>query len=114
MKRMKLWFKEVPLIRKSYMFDESSIPDDMSGVDQLSDNDDLPIWIAAQRAVARYEGILSSAGPRGRLLRKLLTWTGLIPSMPEKLFNLDSDISASEAYLRFVVVTLCCSFITTS
>ncbi|XP_071692732.1 uncharacterized protein [Rutidosis leptorrhynchoides] len=101
-KRMTLWFKEVRLFRNSYMFDESSMPDNNNivGIDQLSNNDNLPIWLAAQRAVARYEGILSSAGPRGRLLRKLLTWTGLIPSMPEKIFNLDSDISASEAYLR--------------
>ncbi|PWA72383.1 hypothetical protein CTI12_AA270210 [Artemisia annua] len=97
-KRMKLWFKELPLFRKSYMFDEL-MADDMLGVDELSDKD-LPIWLAAQKAVARYEGILSSAGPRSRLLRKLLTWTGLIPSMPEKIFNLDSNSTASEAYLR--------------
>ncbi|GKB22633.1 MAP protein, partial [Tanacetum coccineum] len=97
-KRMKLWFMEVPLFRKSYMFDEL-VADDMLGVDEFSDKD-LPIWLAAQKAVTRYEGILSSAGPRGRLLRKLLTWTGLVPSMPEKIFNLDSNITASEAYLR--------------
>ena len=104
-KRMKLWFKELPLFRKSYMFDEL-MADDMLGVDELSDKD-LPIWLAAQKAVARYEGILSSAGPRSRLLRKLLTWTGLIPSMPEKIFNLDSNSTASEAYLRFVLDSLC-------
>ncbi|KAK9075011.1 hypothetical protein SSX86_003330 [Deinandra increscens subsp. villosa] len=98
MKRMKLWFKEIPVLKKSDMYDQL-MTDDMLGVDQLSD-EDLPIWLAAQRAVARYEGILSSAGPRGRLLRKLLTWTGLVPAMPEKIFNLPSDITASEAYLR--------------
>ncbi|KAJ9564836.1 hypothetical protein OSB04_000802 [Centaurea solstitialis] len=100
LKRIKRWFKEAGLFKKSYMFDKDKpLPDDMLGADQLSDKD-LPIWLAAQRAVARYEGILSSAGPRGRLLRKLLTWTGLIPSVPEQIFNLDSDITASESYLR--------------
>nr|XP_043639324.1 uncharacterized protein LOC122610397 [Erigeron canadensis] len=98
MNKTKLWFKEVRRFRKSNLFDES-MPDNTLGVDQLSDKD-LPIWLAAQKAVARYEGTLSSNGPRGRLFRKLLTWTGLVPSMPEKLFNHDSDISASEAYLR--------------
>ncbi|KAI3813946.1 hypothetical protein L1987_18681 [Smallanthus sonchifolius] len=97
-KRMKLWFKEILVLRKSDMFDQP-MTDDMLRVDQLSD-EDLPIWLAAQRAVTRYEGILSSAGPRGRLLRKLLTWTGLIPSMPQKIFDIHSDITASEAYLR--------------
>lgn len=107
-KRMKLWFKEFseyPFFKKLYMFDEpvSMIDDDMLRVNQLSD-EDLPIWLAAQRAVTRYEGILSSTGPRGRLLRKLLTWTGLIPSMPEKLFNLDSLVTVSEAYLRYILL----------
>ncbi|KAK1439437.1 hypothetical protein QVD17_05255 [Tagetes erecta] len=97
-KRMKLWFEEIPVLRKSDMFDQP-MTDDRLRVDQLSD-EDLPIWLAAQRAVARYEGLLSSAGPRGRLIRKLLTWTGLIPSMPQQISNLHSDIIASEAYLR--------------
>lgn len=96
---MKLWLKEIPVLRKSDMFDQP-MTDDRLRVDQLSD-EDLPIWLAAQRAVARYEGILSSAGPRGRLIRKLLTWTGLIPSMPQQISNLHSDIIASEAYLRY-------------
>ncbi|XP_076931712.1 uncharacterized protein LOC143596954 [Bidens hawaiensis] len=97
---MKLWFKENLVLRKPDMF-QQPMADDMLTVDQLSDVQDLPIWLAAQRAVARYEGILSSTGPRGRLLRKLLTWTGLIPSMPQKIFNIHSDITtASEAYLR--------------
>ncbi|KAI7731134.1 hypothetical protein M8C21_029721 [Ambrosia artemisiifolia] len=102
-KRMKLWFKEIPVFRKSDMFEQpmTDDDDDMLSVDQLAD-EDLPIWLAAQRAVARYEGILSSAGPRGRLLRKLLSWswTGLVPSMPQKIFNLHSHVTASEAYLR--------------
>ncbi|XP_023749292.1 uncharacterized protein LOC111897571 [Lactuca sativa] len=101
-KRVKVWLKEVSVFRKSYIFDEQMDDDDVikaQGVEEMSDKE-LPIWIAAQRAVARYEGILSSSGPRGRLLRKLLMWTGLIPSMPEKIFNLESDITSSESYLR--------------
>ncbi|KAM7471969.1 hypothetical protein LguiA_010152 [Lonicera macranthoides] len=96
--RIKLWLKEMPLVRWSYPYDEQ-MSDNMLGVDQLSDKD-LPIWIAAQRAVSRYEGILSSVGPRGRLIRKLLTWIGFIPSIPENPSDLDSEITASESYLR--------------
>lgn len=65
-------------------------------------NQELPIWLAAQKAVRRYEGILSSIGPRGRLLRKLLTWTGLVPPMPETPFEFKGDNDESEPYLRFV------------
>ncbi|KAM7476191.1 hypothetical protein LguiB_023434 [Lonicera macranthoides] len=96
--RIKLWLKEMPLVRWSYPYDEQ-MSDNMLGVDQLSDKD-LPIWIAAQRAVSRYEGILSSVGPRGRLIRKLLTWIGFIPPIPENPSDLESEITASESYLR--------------
>lgn len=110
---MKVWLKEVSVFRKSYIFDEQMDDDDVikaQGVEEMSDKE-LPIWIAAQRAVARYEGILSSSGPRGRLLRKLLMWTGLIPSMPEKIFNLESDITSSESYLRFFFLLNTCLLI---
>lgn len=99
MNRIKLWFSEFPIFKKSYTFDEPFTLDDMLDVDQLS-NEKLPIWLAAQKAVARYEGILSSTGPRGRLLRKLLTWTGLTPTLPEEIFKFHFDINASEAHLR--------------
>ncbi|KAL5075442.1 hypothetical protein RYX36_014426 [Vicia faba] len=46
------------------------------GVNQVP-NEELPIWLAAQRAVARYEWILSPLGPRERVLRRLLSWIGL-------------------------------------
>ncbi|PWA45818.1 hypothetical protein CTI12_AA514230 [Artemisia annua] len=64
----------------------------------------IGMWFA--EAVARYEGILSSTGPRARLLRKLLTWTGRIASMSKKIFNLDSKSTASKANLRFVLDSL--------
>lgn len=74
--------------------------------EELSDSD-LPIWLAAQRAVPRYEGLLSSVGPRGRLLRRLLTWTGIIPSVPETSLQIDTANTTSEEaehYERFVYV----------
>ncbi|XP_030468310.2 uncharacterized protein LOC115686996 isoform X1 [Syzygium oleosum] len=68
-------------------------------------NQELPIWLAAQKAVQRYEGILSSTGPRGRLLRKLLTWTGLVPPMPETPFEFKGDNDESEPYLRPISIS---------
>ncbi|GLT51345.1 hypothetical protein SLA2020_247620 [Shorea laevis] len=97
-KRMKPWLKELALFQESYFNNEQS-SDSLLGVDQPSDGD-LPIWLAAQKAVSRYEGFLSEIGPRGRLFRKLLAWIGLIPPTPETPFQLNGDSSASEPYLR--------------
>ncbi|KAK8654438.1 hypothetical protein V6N13_128406 [Hibiscus sabdariffa] len=97
-RRLKLWLEEVSLFQQSYLNDEKNSENTL-GIDQLSDRD-LPIWLAAQRAVSRYEGFLSAIGPRGRLLRKLLARVGLIPPTPETPFQLDSDGSFSEPYLR--------------
>lgn len=88
------------LFHGSYSYDEH-ISDDVLGVDHLSEKV-LPIWLAAQRAVTRYEGILSSVGPRGRLIRKLLTWIGLIHSSPKRAPDYNTDYTSSEAYLRFI------------
>ena len=97
---MKLWLKELVLLQQSFQQNEGT-SNDLLGEDELSDKD-LPIWLAAQRAVSRYEGLLSPVGPRGRLLRKLLTWVGLISPRPETPFELDGDTNASEPYKRFV------------
>ncbi|KAK9207115.1 hypothetical protein WN943_017400 [Citrus x changshan-huyou] len=96
--RMKLWLEELSLFRQSYFSNEQT-SDNLLGADQLSDGE-LPIWLAAQRAVSRYEGFLSPVGPRGRLLRKLLKWIGLAPSTPETPFQLETDSNASEPYSR--------------
>ncbi|XP_052205203.1 uncharacterized protein LOC127810025 [Diospyros lotus] len=96
--RVKHWLKELPFFQKSYSYSEGT-SDNLLEVGYLPDKN-LPIWLAAQRAVTRYEGILSPVGPRGRLLRKLLMWTGLIPSTPKIPFNLESDVTISEPYLR--------------
>ncbi|GMH03970.1 hypothetical protein Nepgr_005809 [Nepenthes gracilis] len=98
-KRFKIWFEESSLFQQSYSYQERT-SDVMSEFEQELDND-LPIWLAAQRAVSLYEGFMSSVGPRGRLLKKFLVWVGLIPSTPETTFELGADnIVASEPYLR--------------
>ncbi|KAF3947333.1 hypothetical protein CMV_026518 [Castanea mollissima] len=97
-KRIKLWLKELSVFQQLFLNNQHA-SDDLLGVDQLSDTD-LPIWLAAQWAVSRYEGILSPVGPRGRLLRKLLSWSGLIPPTPETPHELDSDSNAPELFKR--------------
>ncbi|XP_062154881.1 uncharacterized protein LOC133862961 isoform X2 [Alnus glutinosa] len=96
--RMKLWLKDLSVFQQSSLYNQR-VSDDLLGVQQLSDRD-LPIWLAAQRAVTRYEGILSPVGPRRRLLRKLLSWIGLIPPTPETPYELDKDSNSSESYKR--------------
>ena len=95
---MTLWLEELSLLQKSYSDDEQD-SDNPLGVDQISDSD-VPIWLAAQRAVSRYEGFLSPVGPRGRLLKRLLARIGFAPPIPETPFELDSDNNASEPHLR--------------
>ncbi|KAJ4776812.1 hypothetical protein LUZ62_061069 [Rhynchospora pubera] len=96
--KLKLWFKE------QYSPDNLLLrtSNKKIGSDETADEGpELPIWIAAQRAVSRYEGLLSPVGPRGRLVRKLLTWTGLIPSLPEASVNFEIDNKKYlENYLR--------------
>ncbi|KAL8479122.1 hypothetical protein ACS0TY_025620 [Phlomoides rotata] len=90
--KFKRWLEELSL--RSY---DEKIYDDIKGTEILSS--DLPIWVAAQKAITRYEGILSEVGPRERLLRKFLAWIGLIPSTPEQAFDLHSDSTSSESNL---------------
>ncbi|KAG2603671.1 uncharacterized protein LOC120669562 isoform X2 [Panicum virgatum] len=96
--KLRDWLKEQTYADNSLLLIENSSWDKLSS-DQLPD-DDVPIWIAAQRAVSRYEGILSPVGPRGRLLRRLLTWTGLIPSLPEATIKTDDETKHLEGHVR--------------
>ncbi|XP_057965110.1 uncharacterized protein LOC131155747 [Malania oleifera] len=96
-KRMKSWLKELTRYQQAYSYNDQTCNNKLD-VDQLSEND-LPIWLAAQRTVTRYEGILSAVGPRGRLLRKFLIWIGLLPSALETSFKLSTSSSSSEPYL---------------
>ncbi|CAN6215461.1 unnamed protein product [Urochloa humidicola] len=96
--KLRLWLKEQTYADNLLLLIESSSWDKL-GSDQLPD-DDVPIWIAAQKAVSRYEGILSPVGPRGRLLRRLLTWTGLIPSLPEATIKNNDETKHLEGHVR--------------
>ncbi|XP_010941110.1 uncharacterized protein [Elaeis guineensis] len=96
--KVKTWLKEQYLPESAGLHGEN-ISKNQFEYDQMVDGD-LPIWLAAQRAVSRYEGFLSSVGPRGRLIRRLLTWTGLIPLLPEASIDFDNDDKYSETYLR--------------
>jgi hypothetical protein len=99
--KLKLWLKE------QYSPDNLLLrmSDKKLSSDKIEDAvPELPIWIAAQRAVSRYEGLLSPLGPRRRLVSKLLTWTGLIPSLPEASVNFESDnMNYSENYHRLML-----------
>lgn len=97
-KRFKRWLEDISLSLKSHSYD-GKIFDELDGIDILSS--EFPIWVAAQKAVTLYEGILSEFGPRERLLRKFLSWVGIVPSTPEEAFDLHLDSSSSESNLRF-------------
>lgn len=96
--KFKLWLEDLSLslMHRSY---DGKKSDDLDGIDVLSS--ELPVWVAAQKAVARYEGILSGVGPRERLLRKFLAWASLVPSTPEEAFDLHLDSTSDESNLRF-------------
>lgn len=98
--RIKVWLKEVSLFKESYL-DQVQTSDNFLEEDFLSDSV-LPMRLAAQRAVSRYEGLLTPVGPRERLFRKLLTWIGLISPAYETPSQLANDTNASEPYLRYV------------
>lgn len=103
-KKMMPWLEQLSLFQQSYFNNEKASVNPL-GIDQLSESD-LPIRLAAQRAVNRYEGFLSPVGPRGRLFRKLLTWIGLVPRVPDTPFEFDSYNNASEPHLRFMALEL--------
>ncbi|OQU75677.1 hypothetical protein SORBI_3010G002700 [Sorghum bicolor] len=94
--KLRIWLKEQTYADNSLLLIETW---DKLSSDQLPDAD-VPIWIAAQRAVSRYEGILSPVGPRGRLLRRLLKWTGLIPSLPEATIRSNNETKHVEGHVR--------------
>ncbi|CAL0332119.1 unnamed protein product [Lupinus luteus] len=93
--RLRLWLKELSVFQKSSLYNEHA-----SDEQRDANQEPIPIWLAAQRAVARYEGILSPVGPRERLFRRLLSWIGLIPPTPETPFEVHNDSNTPEPYLR--------------
>ncbi|CAN8314373.1 unnamed protein product [Cochlearia groenlandica] len=96
--RMKVWLKEISLFKESYL--DLVQTSDKFLERELSSDSVLPMRLAAQRAVSRYEGILTPVGPRERLFRKLLTWIGFTSPGYEIPSQLANDSNASEPYLR--------------
>ncbi|XP_020703615.1 uncharacterized protein LOC110114912 [Dendrobium catenatum] len=94
----KLWLKDQYSLERTWSYGQYFLRNQLRS-DIMGDSD-LPIWLAAQRAVPRYEGFLSVVGPRRRLMKKLLTWVGLVPSMPEVSVDFDRDTHSSETDSR--------------
>ncbi|XP_075108384.1 uncharacterized protein LOC107828472 isoform X2 [Nicotiana tabacum] len=96
--KVKLWLKDFPIFQQTSS-DNQHISNKPFEVDALSE-DDLPLQKAAQNAVIRYEENLSAAGPRGRLLKKLLMLIGVLPSTHKQQFELEIDDNETESHLR--------------
>lgn len=96
---MKVWLKELSLFKESYL-DQVQTSDNFLEGEFLSDSV-LPMRLAAQRAVSRYEGLLTPVGPREKLFRKLLGWIGFTSPAYETPSQLAKDSNASEPYLRY-------------
>ncbi|EPS61221.1 hypothetical protein M569_13578, partial [Genlisea aurea] len=93
--KLKFWMKEFSVSVKTNSCSVFS-PDDSKTADIPPPTDHI-IWAAAQRAVTRYEGILSEVGPRERLLRRFLAWIGQASSSaPEHAFDINDENSSSE------------------
>ncbi|KAH9618227.1 hypothetical protein KSS87_016171 [Heliosperma pusillum] len=98
-KRVQLWAQETSINQQAYTFEMQISGDSLKADEDL--DEDLPIWLAAQKAVSRYEGFLSSIGPRRRLIRKFLSWIGFLPSIPEVPVEFDGESSVgSEPHMR--------------
>ncbi|XP_010506707.1 PREDICTED: uncharacterized protein LOC104783275 [Camelina sativa] len=95
--RMKVWLKELSVFKESY-FDQTS---DSFLKEGFRPDSVLPIRLAAQRAVNRYEGLLTPVGPRAKLFRKLLGWIGFISPAYETPSQLANDSNASEPYFEY-------------
>lgn len=105
---IRLWISRIQLRVQDFQqpyTSNTTISDDFPKSEQDLDKD-LPIWLAAQEAVSRYEGFLSSIGPRSRLLRKFLTLVGVLPPSPEVPFEFESENNvATEPHLRPVLLS---------
>ncbi|KAK9145947.1 hypothetical protein Sjap_005850 [Stephania japonica] len=97
LKRVIQWFKE-SISQQSYSNLERKF-DNQLEADELSGRVP-PLWLAAQKAVPLYEGLLSPVGPRGRLFRRLLMWIGLLPAAPDASLEPENDDPSCELYLR--------------
>ncbi|KAK4733932.1 hypothetical protein R3W88_008193 [Solanum pinnatisectum] len=96
-KKTKLWLKYFSIFQQTSS-DNQHILNKPFEVDTLSEND-FPLSKAAQNAVIRYEENLSAAGPRGRLLKKLLVLIGVLPSTDKQQVD-EIDVTETESHLR--------------
>ncbi|KAL3341550.1 hypothetical protein AABB24_025880 [Solanum stoloniferum] len=96
-KKTKLWLKYFSIFQQTSS-DNHHISNKPFEVDTLSEND-FPLSKAAQNAVIRYEENLSAAGPRGRLLKKLLVLIGVLPSTNKQQVD-EIDVTETESHLR--------------
>lgn len=101
MDKLKIWLREKYSPESALSYCESTSRNHQD-TDRITDID-LPVWLAAQKAVSRYEGLLSPVGPRGRLIRRMLVWFGIIPSLPEASTDFDDKVNP-ETKLRLVLV----------
>ncbi|KAG0453866.1 hypothetical protein HPP92_025170 [Vanilla planifolia] len=98
--RLSAWIDEVKLLLNEQYSPKRTWSSGEKFPSKSLRNYELPIWLAAQRAIPRYEGFLSTVGPRGRLMRRFFTWIGLIPSMPEVSTDFEGGDEHSEKNLR--------------
>ena len=103
--RIERWLEE-PLQRSANQPTKTSSitsSTDEGGSELEDDEEGLEIWNAARQAVPRYEAVLSSAGSRGILIRRILVRMGLLPPesprIPEPTLD-HPDHLAREPYLR--------------
>lgn len=96
--KIKLWLEHFPIFQETSSGNQH-ISNKPFEVDTLSEND-FPLSKSAQNAVARYEENLSAAGPRGRLLKKLLVLIGVLPSTHKQQVDLELDVTETESHLR--------------
>lgn len=95
--RIERWLEE-PLQRANNLKDDN---DDESSESDFEEGQE--IWKAARKAVPRYEAVLSSAGSRGLLLRRVLVRMGILPPISPRLPDLQAqlvDHPAVEPYMR--------------
>lgn len=92
-----------------HWLDQRSFPPSLGSFENsrlrnLSQSDsELPIWLAAQRAIPVYEGFLSSQGPRERLWRRFLTSIGFMPSMPDASLEIGNENKLIDPQLGLVL-----------
>ncbi|KAK8916800.1 hypothetical protein KSP39_PZI022443 [Platanthera zijinensis] len=95
---VKLWLKDQYSLERAWSYGENFPGNHLEP--NITRDSDLPIWLAAQSAVQRYEGFLSLVGPRGRLMKELLTWAGLVPLTPESSVGFARGTQYSKTDLR--------------